>query len=396
LDQDYLPIVLGLNIHGLAIARSLARAGLTVHALTPFPNSPANATRFAKVTVVPEVATRDLALQLAKYSRNVLGNRIGVLFPTSDNMVRELGENWPLLSERYALAWSENINTVLELQDKSWLPAYCDRAGTLHPQSVLITGKGDLPLLDRMPAPYIIKPSRPQSGFKALVVSEPLQIRRLIDSHHSDLPFVVQQYILGDDDRLHFCCMYLRNGTEKASFCGVKLRSWPSKIGQGTVMAAAVNPEILDLSRRFVSGLGYSGQIAIEYKRDRDGRYWMIEPNVGRTEFCVDLAIQAGVNFPLIEYADVSNVEANNHPFVVRRKVIWYDTVNEPLCYIRSLPTRFRYGHLFSAAVFPYLGHGDSGPFLLAIHRIFSRIHRRAAYVAGSAFRWMMTGIRRI
>ena len=38
--------------------------------------------------------------------------------------------------------------------------------------------------------------------------------------------------------------------------------------------------------------------MAVEFKRSADGRLWMIEPNVGRTEYCVDVCIGNGFDLP--------------------------------------------------------------------------------------------------
>ncbi len=61
--------------------------------------------------------------------------------------------------------------------------------------------------------------------------------------------------------------------------------------------------ELTELTNRFFSAVGFVGLGSMEYKRDRrDGRFYMVEPTVGRTDYQEEVATLNGVNIPLAAY----------------------------------------------------------------------------------------------
>jgi predicted ATP-grasp superfamily ATP-dependent carboligase len=55
----------------------------------------------------------------------------------------------------------------------------------------------------------------------------------------------------------------------------------------------------------------YFGFGGVEYKRDaRDGRFLIIEPTVGRTDWQEEVATLAGVNIPLMAYRHELGLES--------------------------------------------------------------------------------------
>jgi hypothetical protein len=66
---------------------------------------------------------------------------------------------------------------------------------------------------------------------------------------------------------------------------------------------AALNEQLECITKDFLDQVNYFGFGGIEYKRDaRNGRFLIIEPTVGRTDWQEEVATLAGVNIPLIAY----------------------------------------------------------------------------------------------
>ena len=368
-------VVLGLNSHGLAVARSLARNGIRVYAITPFMRSPANRTRYAEVFIRPGIATKTLTNELLEFADRFPPAEKPVLFPTSDHMVRQIGGNWHLLDRHYVLSWAGAADVVLDLMRKDKVADRCLELSIRHPASRVVSDLGEAQAaMAELSPPFIVKPVNPQAGFKAEIFDDDATLGRLVDRHHDDLPFVIQQYVPGSTSSLYFCTSYWNSGREIAWFTGRKLRSLPPGTGQGTVITSELNEEVLHLSRQFLSGLRFSGPVSLEFKRDSDDRYWLIEPNVGRTEFCVDLAIQAGRNFPLIEYLDQTGENYDELAREAQRDVTWYDTVNDPLCFAKYSLSNLGSKYVHRHSVFPYLGHDDKRPLIRATYRLIGRV----------------------
>ena len=369
MDTQPSALVIGFTVHGLAVARSLSRHGVRVHAFT-LPEGRFTATRFtrhATVHIRDNLNSDALIPHLEEFGRRQAESERIVLFPTSDRMTSAIGRHWDRLKGRYLLSWSHCRDLVLSMQRKDSLPALAASAGILHPETARIDGQEDIEsAVRRVGLPCVVKPVMPLSSFKAVVVQTTEQVRQLASRYAHDLPFLAQQLIPGDEDRLYSCTTYLDRGRELAIMTSRKLYAWPPGTGQGVVFATEENGETTELTRQLLAGLDLSGPVAVEYKRDADGRYWMIEPNVGRTEYCVDLAIQSGVDMPWIEYCQVTGTPPRAATTPARSR-IWFDTDRDGRCYRRY---RDRYGADAipeGAAVFPFAGTGD--PLPLAISR---------------------------
>ena len=118
---------------------------------------------------------------------------------------------------------------------------------------------------------------------------------------------VVQQWIEGHDNDIFFCLQYAANTVDApvGSFTGRKIRAWPPRVG-GTascVSAPEVHDELSKVTARFFRETGVVGMAGMEFKRDRrDGRFYMIEPTIARTDFQHEVATVNGVNLPYLAY----------------------------------------------------------------------------------------------
>jgi predicted ATP-grasp superfamily ATP-dependent carboligase len=373
-DKDAVAVVMGMSIHGLAISRSLARAGIEVYAIEQSPQQPATATRYAKLLYADGINSERAADVLLQQRRFLPQDRPAVLYASSDNMVRSIAENWPKLAPYFRVSWSNSINQVQHLINKANLDLVCRERDVLYPRSVILKESDSIAdAVAEVGLPILVKPIRPLSGFKAVHIERVEQLHRLVEQFSGDLPFLVQRWIEGGDDTLYFCSMVLDHSKPLAVFTGRKLQAFPSGTGVGTVVESCSEPQVRAISEQFIAGLGLSGPIAIEYKRDPEGRYWLIEPNVGRTEYSVDLIIQHGLNFPLIEF-DL----ALGRPVLTRenpsREVIWYDSERDPLCYAKLCWAGLTLRPFGKTPVLPYFGHGDIKPFGRALSRLGARL----------------------
>ena len=79
----------------------------------------------------------------------------------------------------------------------------------------------------------------------------------------------------------------------------------------------------------FFRQVGFTGMGSMEYKRDvRDGRFYMVEPTAGRTDFQEEVAALNGVNIPYAAYCYELGLAA---PADTREPVprIWRDPLSD-------------------------------------------------------------------
>lgn len=376
-------VVVGLCAHGLALVRSLARAGVPVTALEANPDLPGFHTRHARVMHVPDINGEGLIHTLEALPAARSGQR-PVLFVTNDNMVSVVAQHWPRLAGDWRLSWAESRVAVQDMLLKSSLEQHCQQYGLKYPRSVVLD---DLAGARRALAeggvslPLIIKPVKPLSGFKVRLVRSLAELGPLFSEHARALPFLAQQWIEGTDRTIRFTAFYLKQGRSLATFTGRKLASRPPALGQTTVAEAFPAERVQAMAERFFAPLALSGPVSLELKLDRDGEPWVIEPTLGRTDYWLDCCVANGVNLPLMEYLDQCGEPIPEMP--QQRRYIWFDTERAPACRWQFLLSRPGWiDARGQKPVFPYSDPSDPGP--RAQHR---RLRREA--LQGKAARAM-------
>jgi predicted ATP-grasp superfamily ATP-dependent carboligase len=239
-----------------------------------------------------------------------LGARV-VLFLTEEKTVATVSEYRAELPSSLQIRLPEH-ERLMALMHKQGFAELAEAIGAPVPRTVRLQSLQDLPKVSGLNYPCVLKPSEKSYEYgarfkKAYKVSTPDEMAMLYREIFPVLAdMVVQEWIEGQDSDIYFCLQYIgRNGELVASFPGRKIRSWPPRIG-GTASCTAAwehEKELTDLSADFFRQVGFTGMGSMEYKRDvRDGRFYMVEPTVGRTDFQEEVATVNGVNLPFFAY----------------------------------------------------------------------------------------------
>jgi len=357
-------VVVGACAHSLAITRSLARAGVEVHVLESDANQPGLLSRYGHVHLADDINGEGLIRNLLALRQTASPGERPVLYLTNDQMVRTVATHIDELAPHYRLSWAPAAQVVAELLDKTSIEAHCVRVGLHYPKTRYIDTLADLVRAKtELRWPWIIKPARPLSGFKVVLVETPAAAREFLASHSEDLPVLAQEWIVGGDECLYFSASYYDRGAPLAHFGGRKLRSHP--MGHTTVGEPYFNDDAQRCAAAFFADTGISGFASLELKKDPDGQLWVIEPTVGRTDFWIDLCIQNGVNFPLIKYLHQTGQAVPKLAQLDR--VAWLNAQRDPaapLWYVAHLGLATRY---FRHLRFTYFDVDDLRPFLCAL-----------------------------
>lgn len=371
--------MLGLCSHGLAVARALADAGVAVLAVEKNMQLPGAHTRVVqRIHRVPDFGAESLLAGLLELRRQLPAGARVVLFPVNDNHVRLIGQHLGTLTPHFCVIWADAAEMVLRLQNKDSLEAFSRARGLNYPPSAVFTSPTVAAHATRgLRYPLIIKPVRPLSSFKALIARDAGHLDELLAEHRADLPILAQDYIAGDDRRLYFVALLLQDGAVLRGAVGRKLASFPPAMGQTTVAETVHDDEAMDIARRFFAGTGISGPASLELKRDAQGRFWVIEPTVGRTDFWAALFVRAGFNRPhMVCQLAMGQPVAPLDRF---QECIWFDTERAPLAYLgQAWATRSWRPH-GKRPVFPYIDRRDWRPALRACQMLLGRAVRRLA-----------------
>lgn len=333
-EKKLMAVVVGSGLNALGIIRSLALAKIPVLMLYAEQDATTH-TRLAKKQSIS--STEGDALVEALQIIGKQANDKPVLFLTEEKTVVTVStrraELLPLF--RITLPDPELLAALMHKQDFQILANKFDYP---IPQAINLRSEADLPDLNNLRFPCVLKPAVKDYGYgakfkKAYVVKsaeEASERFREIAPVMSDL--IVQEWIEGSDSDIYFCLQYIgANGETVASFAGRKIRSWPPRIG-GTASCTSA-PEFQDelsaMTKSFFRRVGFVGMGSMEYKRDpRNGRFYMVEPTVGRTDFQEEVATLNGANIPLIAYcheAGLPSPKVTN----IRPPKIWREPITD-------------------------------------------------------------------
>jgi D-aspartate ligase len=246
-----------------------------------------------------------------------------VLFVTSDEFLLPVSRNRMEL-EKYYLMNLPDLHIIECISDKFRQYQLALDAGIPVPQTFLVDKMDQLlEIIDRIQLPAFIKGNEVTSWrrkmgdvFKGFVVSDKedlIRTFRLIFERGTN--GLVQEIIPGPDTS-HFkvSCYISRDGEVLLAFGLQKIRQQPVGFGFGCLVQSVEYPDLLSLGKGFFTKIGYRGVGSAEFKLDdRDGMLKLIELNP-RYWQQNSLAEKCGMNFPLIDYLEVTGREPKAVP----------------------------------------------------------------------------------
>jgi predicted ATP-grasp superfamily ATP-dependent carboligase len=335
--KDY-AVVVGLGLNGLGLLRALGHAGVPIVGLDTNLAEPTAATRFGKKIRVdalsgPAFVENLLALR-KKFSSNP------VLFLTQEASVATVSGARGEIAAAYRFTMPDHA-FITSLLNKLLFQAIAERYNFPVPRAARLSASNGIGQLQSLRFPCVLKPATRNSAYarrfaKAYKVTNVEDVQHLWSAMREVIDeVIVQEWIEGEDSDVYFCLQYrpAESGTS-VSFVGRKICQWPLLTG-GTAScmpAPEVSAELTALTDGFFDKAGFVGIGSMEFKRDRrDGRFYLIEPTVGRSDYQEEIASLNGVNIPLAAY--LSELSARlSIPLKPTRPHAWRD----PIGYARA------------------------------------------------------------
>ena len=288
----------------LAVARSLGRAGLDISVTSATGRSIAGASRYVDQDIqVPHVGSEP-ARHLSKVSKIVSSHAIDVLVPMTDasaSVLLSLRESHTELT--IPLPPSD---TWMAATDKASLVELAGSLGIPVPGQIVVHDPDDTAWKTWASTryPVIVKPHRSVifdgtsllGGPVGIAYDEASGVERLHQLPRACFPVLVQERIVGPGQGAFFLS---DDGRTTASFAHERIREKPPTGGVSVLRRAVpIQEDIREYSERLLDELGWSGVAMVEFKRDeKTGTPYLMEIN-GRFWGSLQLAIDAGVDFP--------------------------------------------------------------------------------------------------
>ena len=309
LHREVPAVVVGGTLNALGVVRSLGRARVPVMLLETTWKCPAAWSRHCTYVRVPSLEGEALIEALVR-----LASELGcqpVLLLTTDESVLAVSAFRDRLESLYRIDLPA-APIVQALADKAEFHALAEREGFATPRGRVLTGKADLDRIAELEPPLVVKPAD-KTLVLAGVVDRAVRADTLGQARAAAVQMlsrapslIVQEWVDGPDTDLFFTLFTCgREGELAGIFPGRKLVCSPPAVGSTAVCVAApeVAEELCRQTRQFVERVGYRGIGSLEFKRhSRTGRFLIIEPTVGRTDWQEEIATLCGINIPVLAY----------------------------------------------------------------------------------------------
>lgn len=237
-----------------------------------------------------------------------------VLVPCSDPAVERISPSRASL-ERWYHVPLPSAEVVTMLMDKSRFYPYAEDNGfSIVPTRILRSRIDAVEAAQTLAFPCVLKPSFRTATWVEHTSAKAIKVTssdELLDLYNQcgdwAEELIVQEWIEGDDSYLYSCnCYFDATSRPLVTFIARKLRQWPPGAGDSSLGEECRRDEVLETTVRLFESVGYHGLGYVEIKQDaQSGRYYIIEPNVGRPTGRSAIAEAGGVELLYTMYCDL-------------------------------------------------------------------------------------------
>jgi predicted ATP-grasp superfamily ATP-dependent carboligase len=324
----------------LAVVRSLGRSGRFAPIVCSRDDpSLAGVSRYATASVRVPDPLREPDAFLRAVADIVRERAIAVVIPvTEPSCLALLGREQQLSG---AVIAGPSLDAFRAISDKENLLRVAAEVGLSTPTQLRLENarEAESVVVETIPFPIVVKPARTVSGGHIHAVSyanDAAALRTLLRTvPPAAFPLLLQQRIIGPGTGI----FVLRwDGRVVATFAHRRLRESPPSGGASVYSESiAADPALVDGAARLLERFDWRGVAMLELKRDaQTGRAYVMEVN-GRLWGSLQLAVDAGVDFPVL-LADAALGSAARVPPPYRvgtRLRWWWGDVNHLLVRLR-------------------------------------------------------------
>lgn len=291
----------------LVTIRSLGRAGLRVGAFDVTPRAPAFTSKWCGVAGVLPDYSRDPDEFVAGLVDMLERHSPKVLMVAHDGTIETLRPHRSELERHVAIALPPERALEVTMSKYRTL-ALAQQLGIDVPRSVEVKAITELPdALLEVGLPAVIKPFTPwvDNGKVRQRVLAQIVVNRAeardVTAHflEAGTSILVQEWLSGAREAVW---LLYAEGRFWARFVQVAHRMFPL-LGGASVLRESIPPprDIVGPAEQLVAATGLTGYSEVEFRRDARGRPRLMEINP-RLSASVELAVRAGIDFPLLLY----------------------------------------------------------------------------------------------
>lgn len=234
-----------------------------------------------------------------------------VLFYQTDEALLLVSRHRAELSKsfKFVVADAEVVESLLDKAAFQELATHLDLP--IPPGRVISTTRDESLALDLLP-PLLVKPLRRDGSWeasnsgKANLVRDRRELAELLERlRQTRSRVLVQRHIPGPESQVESYHAYIdTTGATVGEFTGRKLRTYPTSYGYSTALLTTAADDVIGEGRQIVTKLSLRGVVKIDFKRDLEGKLWLLEANP-RFNLWHRLGAAAGVDIPALVFDDL-------------------------------------------------------------------------------------------
>ena len=300
------------SITGLQTAQVLAARGIPLIGVGSDPHEPFCHSRVFERKAYTSTDSEPLIDTLVEIGRTLPAK--APLFLSADEAVRVVSRHRDRLLPWYHIALPDHA-TIEMLQDKIAFAGFAALHGLPIPRTAVVSNDQEArAVADELRFPFLLKPAIRSENWSEHTRAKAIKVysrQEFFDTAAKLLGWgariLAQEWIPGPETNLFSCNTYLgTSGEPLATFVARKIRQWPPETGRSSLGVECRNDEVRDTTIRLFEAARFRGPAYLEMKQDeRDGRHWIIEPNVGRATGRSAIAEAGGVELLLTQYCDL-------------------------------------------------------------------------------------------
>ncbi|MGZ4481615.1 MAG: carboxylate--amine ligase [Gaiellales bacterium] len=285
------PVVVLDPLHAnLGAVRTLGRCGVTVYGIYRDDRAPAARSRYCRRAFVWNPWTMSVEHSIEVLGK--IGRQIGgkpMLIAADDDSALLVAAHQAALGETFLFP-RQPEGLPAALSSKRGMYHLCREWDVPTPETVFPESRADVEAFIESGAamPVVLKGIdglrlRLRCGVSMTIVESPEQLLcaydRMEDPEHPNL--MLQEYIPGTPESIWMFDGYFDADSECViGIAGQKLRQYPAYTGMTSLGVCRHNPEVEQMTKRFMKQLGFRGLLDLGYRFDhRDGRYKLLDVN---------------------------------------------------------------------------------------------------------------------
>lgn len=290
----------------LAVTRALGREQVEVIVGAESERSLAGSSRYCRKSFVYPSPYQEPERFVTRLLEMIRNRDVDALFPISDIAMHVIGPERAQF-ERYTRIPSPQAEAYQEISDKYRLMQQAKMEGVGIPETIFIPDGSVGHVIDAITVfPVVVKPgcSLVKDGrqWKKTSVryaeSREELLRLYHDTSYLRSPSLIQQRVVGEGQGLF---VLMQEGTPLGMFAHRRLRERPPSGGVSVLRESIALPKtMVEATLKLLQRVKWHGVAMVEFKVDRTSQRPLLMEINGRFWGSLQLAVDAGVNFPLL------------------------------------------------------------------------------------------------